>query len=173
MIRRLFTPWRLKYLVNPEERAVCIFCRAAEADEDRAVWVLYRGQHAFVMLNIYPYSSGHVMIAPYHHWASPTDAPREVLHEMADLTRDTLSILHRVYRPDGFNTGMNIGRAAGAGFADHFHLHIVPRWEGDTNFMTTIGETRLIPESIEKTYERLRPLFDSLKPVNASNGRID
>ncbi len=160
-MQRLFTPWRKRYLEQFDRReAACIFCLAAHADDPRSRWVLYRGRWNFIMLNLYPYASGHLMIAPFAHWASPVDADPAALQEMAVWVPRTLEVLQTVYRPHGFNIGMNIGKCAGAGYADHYHLHVVPRWDGDTNFMTTVAETRLIPETIPETYDRLRPLLE-------------
>ena len=160
-MQRLYTPWRMQYLTDESRRTACIFCAAAEADDPRRHWVLHRDADNLAMLNLYPYSSGHIMIAPRRHWARPQDADLRALQGLTHLMQAALRILDQVYAPQGYNLGMNVGRAAGAGFADHYHLHIVPRWEGDTNFMTTVAETRLVPEDLSVTYEKLRPLFES------------
>lgn len=161
-MRSLFTPWRKRYLERvDEEMQTCIFCAAAQAADPRERWVLFRGRWNLIMLNLYPYSNGHMMIAPLTHWASPTEASPEALTEMALWIPVVLEVLHEAYRPHGFNLGMNLGRCAGAGFADHYHLHVLPRWEGDTNFMATVAETRLIPEDIPTTFDRLRPLLEA------------
>lgn len=138
----------------------CIFCEAFQnpaQDEER--FVLHRGAHAFILLNLYPYISGHLMIAPSAHLGEFDSAPKETTDEMMDLAKRCQSALREVYRPDGFNIGMNLGRAAGAGVADHFHLHILPRWNGDTNFMSSVGETRVLPEDLPTTYRKLLPKF--------------
>lgn len=134
----------------------CIFCRAVEnpADDEKH-FVLHRGTYSFVILNLYPYISGHMMIAPYAHLGELDAAPKATTDEMMDLAKRCNKALRGVYRPDGFNVGMNLGRAAGAGIADHIHLHIMPRWAGDTNFMTSVGDTRVLPEDLSTTYHKL------------------
>jgi len=135
----------------------CIFCAAqTHPEDDEKNFVLHRAAHNFVILNKYPYVSGHLMIAPYAHLSDFYSAPDETTDEMMDLTKRCQAALLEVYRPDGFNLGMNLGRVAGAGVADHFHMHILPRWVGDTNFMTAIGATRVLPEDLAMTYQKLR-----------------
>ena len=138
----------------------CIFCAAQKnpADDEKN-YVLYRGAHNFVILNLYPYISGHLMIAPFAHIGEFDSAPKEVTDEMMDLAKRCETALREVYHPEGFNLGMNLGRAAGAGIADHIHMHIMPRWVGDANFMTTVGETRVLPEDLSITYRKLRKKF--------------
>jgi ATP adenylyltransferase len=121
--------------------------------------VVFRGIHNFVALNLYPYTTGHLLIVPYQHLAELDSAAKEITDELMDLTKRSESALRKVYSPAGFNVGMNLGGAAGAGIVDHIHLHILPRWPGDTNFMTTIAESRVIPESLETTYSKLRDKF--------------
>jgi ATP adenylyltransferase len=137
-----------------------VFCRiAAQTDQDETNFVLHRGEHAFVVLNLYPYISGHLMIVPYLH-ASELDAvAKEITNEMMDLAKRSQTALREVYSPSGFNLGMNLGSAAGAGIADHLHIHLLPRWTGDTNFMTTVGATRVLPEALETTYSKLKEKF--------------
>jgi len=138
----------------------CIFCAVQESPaEDEKNFVLHRGAHNFVILNIYPYISGHMMIVPYAHLGEFDSVPKETTDEMMDLTKRCQTALHEVYRPQGFNVGMNLGRVAGAGVADHVHMHIMPRWIGDTNFMSTIAETRVLPEDLATTYRKLRERF--------------
>ena len=138
----------------------CIFCEAFQnAANDEKNFVLHRASRNFVLLNLYPYVSGHLMIAPNAHLGEFDSAPKETTDEMMDLAKRCQSALREVYRPDGFNLGMNLGRAAGAGVADHFHLHIMPRWNGDTNFMSTVGETRVLPEDLPTTYRKLLSKF--------------
>jgi len=138
----------------------CIFCDAARdpADDERN-FVLHRGAHTFVILNLYPYISGHLMIAPYAHLGELDAAPKEATDEIMDLTKRCQTALRETYHPQGFNLGMNLGRAAGAGIADHIHMHLMPRWSGDTNFMTSVAETRVLPEDLATTYCKLREKF--------------
>ena len=138
----------------------CIFCHAAKnpADDEKN-FVLHRGAHSFVILNLYPYISGHMMIAPYAHLGELHAAPKEATDEMMDLVKRCNTALRDVYRPEGFNVGMNLGRAAGAGIADHIHMHIMPRWVGDTNFMTSVADTRVLPEDLPTTYQKLLRSF--------------
>jgi len=138
----------------------CIFCEAVQHPaNDEQNFVLHRASHNFVILNLYPYISGHLMIAPNAHLADFAAAPKAATDEMMDLAKRCQSALREVYRPDGFNLGMYLGRAAGAGVADHFHLHVMPRWDGDTNFMSTVGETRVLPEDLPTTYRKLLSKF--------------
>ena len=137
-----------------------MFCLiAGNPDQDETNFVLHRGEHCFVILNLYPYISGHLMIVPYLHTSEFDSAAKEITDEMMDLTKRSQTALREVYSPSGFNMGMNLGSAAGAGIADHLHIHLLPRWAGDTNFMTTIGESRVLPEDLPTTYSKLRPKF--------------
>jgi ATP adenylyltransferase len=170
---RLFSPWRLRYVAS-EKRASsgCVFCRAIRRGSDRDNLILYRGDSHFVILNKYPYNNGHLMIVPMAHLASPSDAAPESLTEMMALAVHCESALRSIYRPTGINLGMNLGRSAGAGIAGHYHLHVLPRWDGDTNFMTVVHGTRVIPESLRTSWGRLRPAFDALeKSGHAERGR--
>ena len=137
----------------------CIFCQALQTKKDSEVFILHRAKHNFIILNRYPYTPGHLMIAPYEHLDSIEKAEKPVTDEMADLLKKSLSVLRQTYRPHGFNTGMNIGHSAGAGVADHYHLHVIPRWTGDANFMPLIGKTKVVIEDIETTYEKLKSRF--------------
>jgi ATP adenylyltransferase len=157
----LWTPWRYQYITAFGEPGECIFCAAARAAEDRAPLVVHRGQRSFVMLNRYPYTSGHFMIAPYQHAPSLVELDDETLAEMMRFARDGERHLRALYKPDGLNIGFNIGKSAGAGVAGHVHLHVLPRWTGDTSFMTTIGETRILPEELGMTWERLRAAWET------------
>lgn len=142
------------------EGTSCVFCRLAlETENDEANFVLHRGKNAFVALNLYPYITGHLLVLPYQHLGDLGSTPKEITDELMDLTKRSEAVLRKVYSPPGFNIGMNLGAAAGAGIADHIHLHILPRWSGDTNFMTSVADTRVIPESLETTYSRLRGQF--------------
>jgi len=159
---RLWSPWRAKYVASgvDSQSPSCVFCRIAEDSEnDESNFVVHRGLHNFVALNLYPYITGHLLIVPYQHLGDLDSAPKEITDELMDLTKTSESTLRKVYSPPGFNVGMNLGSAAGAGIAGHIHLHILPRWSGDTNFMTTVAESRVIPESLETTYSKLRASF--------------
>jgi len=137
-----------------------VFCRiAADPEGDEKNFVLYRGEHGFIVLNLYPYVTGHLMVVPYLHTSEFDSVPKEITDELMDLAKHSQTALREVYRPAGFNLGMNLGAAAGAGITDHMHIHLLPRWSGDTNFMTTVGETRVLPENLETTYSKLLPKF--------------
>jgi ATP adenylyltransferase len=161
----LWSPWRYDYIKSgsSEEQGrapSCVFCALQqETGEDESRFILHRGRFNFVVLNIYPYISGHLMIIPYAHLGELDTAPKETTDELMDLTKRAQTLLRETYSPHGFNIGMNLGRAAGAGVAEHIHLHIMPRWMGDTNFMSTIGETRVIPEDLQTTYSKLHGKF--------------
>ncbi len=154
----LSAPWRWDFISGQVKPEGCVFCRALEKD-DRDGLVCFRGKAFFVLLNRYPYSSGHLMVAPCTHLASPVEMPGDELLEMGHLTNRALVILKEAFHPEGFNVGMNIGRAAGAGVKDHFHQHIVPRWQGDASFMATIGGTRVMSYDQEKVFATLRAAF--------------
>jgi ATP adenylyltransferase len=142
------------------EGAGCILCEVHKnPDDDEENFLVHRASHNFVILNLYPYISGHMMIAPYAHLGEFDSAPKETTDEMMDLAKRCQTALREVYHPQGFNIGMNLGRAGGAGIADHLHLHIMPRWTGDTNFMSTVGETRVLPEDLPTTYRKLHEKF--------------
>ncbi len=161
-MQRLWSPWRSKYIASGVDAQAegCVFCRmAANPDQDAENFVIYRGEHSFVVLNLYPYITGHLMIVPYLHTSEFDAVAKEISDEMMDLAKRSQTALRAVYSPSGFNMGMNLGSAAGAGIADHLHIHLLPRWTGDTNFMTTVGESRVIPEALEVTYEKLRVHF--------------
>ena len=154
---RLWTPWRYRYVSTADRpENACIFCQAAASADDHAHYVVLRAERNFLILNLYPYTSGHLMIAPYEHVATLGDAHPETLAEMMRLTARAEKVLRELYRPDGLNIGMNMGASAGAGITGHIHMHALPRWTGDASFMTTVSETRVLPETIETTYERLR-----------------
>ena len=149
----------MPYLQGKEGRPDgCLFCLAPQMEEAR---VLYRGELCYAILNRYPYNSGHLMVVPFAHVATLEDLDAETLGELMALTQRSLRVLRRAYSAEGFNVGINIGEAAGAGIEDHIHLHVVPRWGGDNNYLGTVGGTRVIPELLDQTCERLRPLFDS------------
>ena len=158
---RLYTPWRWDYMVNPKP-SNCPFCDYLDQDNghDAENYLLVRGEHAFIVLNRYPYSNGHIMVLPNRHVSMLTDLEPAALAELMLLTTYSTDILKRAYHAHGFNVGINLGKAAGAGMEPHLHIHIVPRWEGDTNFMPVIGHTKVLPESLDDTYARLRALVD-------------
>ena len=153
----LWSPWRYKYLTQSEQPEGCIFCAmAAYPDRDAEMLIVLRGEHNFIVLNRFPYTSGHLMVVPYFHTADLAGIDAAAAAEMMELVRRSESALRALYRPDGLNLGMNIGESAGAGIAGHIHMHVLPRWWGDANFMTTIGETRVLPEDLAVTWSRLR-----------------
>lgn len=157
---RLHAPWRMEYILNAGKPAPgCIFCEKPREQHDRSNLIIYRGEHNFVILNAFPYNSGHLMVIPYLHTADFSELSPETLAEMMRLTNFAMAALKRVMCPDGFNMGMNIGRSAGAGIAEHLHLHIVPRWSGDTNFLPVVGNVRVLPESLERTWEKISTAY--------------
>ncbi len=156
-------PWRKEYVRRISKMSGCIFCQALKSKDDREAFILFRGAHNFIVLNKYPYTSGHLMIAPYKHVSSFERAKKESTDEMADLLKLSLKVLRKKYCPQGFNTGMNLGKCAGAGVADHYHLHVIPRWTGDSHFMPIVGETKVMIENLETTFKRLFPLFQKTK----------
>ena len=158
-MERLWAPWRLQYIVE-EKTGGCVFCEKPLAGDDRAGYIVRRGTHAYVILNAFPYNNGHLMVAPYAHLAAFEDLPPETLHEMMDLAQHCARALKLVFNPDGLNMGFNLGAAAGAGIKDHIHLHLVPRWLGDTNFMPVIADVRVIPQSLDQSYELLTQAFE-------------
>jgi ATP adenylyltransferase len=155
----LFTPWRFAYITAGTAPGECVFCALLQTQNDTENLVLHRGQSCFVALNAFPYTSGHCMVIPYAHVDELQKLPRSAADEMMALTQKLEGVLREVYRPDGINLGMNVGKAAGAGVAGHIHMHVLPRWFGDTNFMTAIGETRVLPEDLKTTYQKIRSKF--------------
>ena len=178
---RLWSPWRLPYILSGGEARGCIFCdpstgsgqapstgsgdKGDEPDQprfDQSELIVFSGTTCYVILNLYPYNNGHLMVVPNRHIPSLGAATREELHELIELTRRSELVLVEAYSPHGINMGINLGKPAGAGVLDHVHMHIVPRWNGDTNFMTVVGETRVLPEGLLQTAEKLRPMFATL-----------
>ena len=155
----LWSPWRYQYVSKSGPTAGCVFCIKPSQQHDEENYILHRGERNFVILNIYPYTSGHLMIAPYEHLPTLEAASGEVVSEMMLLARRAEIGLRELYQAHGFNLGMNVGESAGAGVPGHIHLHVLPRWSGDTNFMTTVGETRVLPESLDATYAKLKTAF--------------
>ncbi len=158
----LWTPWRYRYIADGRKGNRCVFCDAIASNDDFATLIVFRGERNFIILNRYPYTSGHVMIVPYAHVPDLSSAPPETLSEMMRLAQRVQVALEKTYHPEGYNIGMNLGRSAGAGIVGHLHLHVLPRWSGDSNFMTVVGETRVEPEDLSTTYERLRGTLESL-----------
>jgi len=154
----LSAPWRWDFISGSKKEGDCVFCRAQKQTDSEAL-ICWRGEKFFVIMNRYPYSSGHLMVAPYAHLSSPQQMAAGDLGEMWDLTNRSLAVLKENFHPDGFNIGMNIGRAAGAGIKDHFHQHVVPRWQGDANFMATAGDTRVLSFDLEKVFSIIRSAF--------------
>ena len=152
----LFTPWRYAYVTGADKAPECLFCWAQSQKNDEKTLIVHRAQHCFIMLNAYPYTSGHVMVVPYRHTDQLQKLPAPAAHEMMELTQKMEGVLRELYRPDGLNLGMNLGKAAGAGVAGHIHMHILPRWVADSNFMTAVSETRVLPEALETTYQRIK-----------------
>ncbi|MGE0448646.1 MAG: HIT domain-containing protein [Vicinamibacterales bacterium] len=170
-MERLWSPWRLAYVTGPAAPDRCIFCDVPAADGDsgvdpaRADLVLVQGRTCYVILNLYPYNNGHLMVVPRRHIPSLAAATPEELTELMLLTRDAELALTEGYDPQGINVGINLGRPAGAGIVDHVHVHLVPRWTGDTNFMSVVGNTRVLPEELGATARRLRPIFERLRDL--------
>jgi len=168
-MERLWTPWRMEYIRNVGG-AGCIFCEKRREGDDREGLVLLRGGACFLVMNKYPYNNGHLMVAPYRHVELPSALSKEEGEETFRLLAVGERLLKAAYRPEGFNVGANIGQCAGAGVLGHFHLHIVPRWSGDTNFMPVFGETRVLPQSLEQSYDALREILDRGEGGSASSG---
>ncbi|HTY84223.1 MAG TPA: HIT domain-containing protein [Silvibacterium sp.] len=152
----LWTPWRYAYVSAADKTTGCVFCEAQKETDDAKARIVYRGENCFVILNAFPYTPGHVMIVPYAHLDELQKLAAEAANEMMALSQRMERVLRRLYHPDGINLGMNIGKAAGAGIAGHIHMHVLPRWVADANFMSVVGETRVLPETLDVTWERMR-----------------
>jgi ATP adenylyltransferase len=163
-MEHLWSPWRLAYITGSGQTTGCVFCDAvSSADADL---VVFRGTTCFIILNLFPYNSGHLMVVPNRHVASLADATPDELNELIALTRRSEIALTEAYEPHGMNMGINLGKPAGAGVLGHVHMHVVPRWNGDTNFMTIVGQTRVLPEELPATASKLRPIFEKLSGYN-------
>lgn len=162
MIRPIWAPWRLEYILS-KKGSGCIFCEKSGENRDKDNLILYRSAHNLVMLNLYPYNNGHLMVVPYRHLFSITDLSDEEALDLMKLTQLSVNSLKAAFMPEGYNIGINIGKVAGAGIEEHLHLHIIPRWVGDTHFMAVLDEVRVIPEHVMSTYERLFPIFNKGK----------
>jgi ATP adenylyltransferase len=157
-MERLWAPWRLQY-VTQEKPGGCIFCDKPKIGDDRANYILRRGKTAFVILNAFPYNNGHLMVAPFAHISALEELPSETLYEMMDLAQDCIRALKAEFQAEGLNLGFNLGAPAGAGIKDHLHMHLVPRWAGDTNFMPVFADVRVIPQSLDQSFELLGEAF--------------
>ena len=157
-MEQIWAPWRIKYIRMEKSRG-CILCEKPGQNNDAPNYILYRGDKNFIIINAYPYNPGHLMIAPYRHTASLDELTNEELHEHFEIVSRSIKVLKQAFNPDGFNLGINMGKVAGAGIEDHFHTHIVPRWQGDTNFMPVISDVRVVPEALAETYEKLQGKF--------------
>lgn len=163
-MKRLWTPWRMPYILGEEARVKgCLFCQVVKQDQDGETYVLHRAEGCYVMLNRYPYNNGHLLVVPYTHVSSVEALAPETAGQLMRWVQHSLGILRDAYHPDGFNMGINEGKAAGAGIEEHVHFHIVPRWAGDSNYMSVIGDTRVVPELLEETFALLAPRFAALE----------
>jgi ATP adenylyltransferase len=164
-MKRLWAPWRITYLKANKTRD-CIFCQKAAERRDRENLILWRGESGFALLNLYPYNNGHLMVAPYQHVPSIEELSPAMLADLMGMVQKSLAALRRAMNPQAFNIGINQGAAAGAGIADHVHIHVVPRWNGDTNFMPVLGETRVVPDFLENSYEQLLQAWQEVEQGN-------
>ena len=155
----LWSPWRIKYITDTKKPDRCVFCSAPEESDGPNNLILHREKNTYVIMNRYPYNNGHLMIVPFEHTADMNSLSPEVRAELMEQVNIAVNKLKQIYKPQGFNIGINLGSAAGAGIAEHMHIHIVPRWNGDTNFISTVGETRVLPEELEATYQRLAEIW--------------
>ena len=159
---KLWAPWRIEYIRAPKGKG-CVFCTKSELGDDRDNLVLFRGENSFILMNLYPYSNGHLMIAPYQHTSETTDLSRTTNTEIMTLVNQSMEILKTTMKAEGFNFGANLGKAAGAGIEEHLHYHVVPRWTGDTNFMPVLGHTKVMVEGLQETWDILKPHFNKLQ----------
>jgi|SRR5450759_132600 len=162
-MEHLWSPWRLAYITGGSPATGCVFCNVL-TDPEADPLIVHRGTACFVILNLFPYNNGHLMVIPNRHIATLASATADELREFIELTRDAEIALTEVFAPHGLNMGINLGKPAGAGVLDHVHMHVVPRWNGDTSFMTVVGRTRVLPEALPDTAAKLRPLFQRLRP---------
>lgn len=161
-MKNLWAPWRMEYILSDKEKE-CIFCTKPFENKDRENLILYRGSLCYVIMNKYPYNNGHIMIVPYLHKSELTELSDDIISELIMLTKYSMECINKAFSPEGYNVGINIGAAAGAGIEEHLHLHIVPRWAGDTNFMIVTGEIKTIPQHLMDTYDEFYPIFNRLK----------
>lgn len=159
-MNHLWSPWRMEYIENNNKVDGCVFCVMQELEDSPENLIAFRGEHSFVILNRYPYTSGHLMVVPFEHKANLEELDAQTRAEMMELTTRCMTVLRSIYNPQAFNMGANIGEAAGAGVKEHMHIHIVPRWAGDTNFMSAVGDVRVLPESLDTTWQRVKKGFE-------------
>lgn len=158
--QRIWAPWRLRYVKDAKRSDECVFCAKPAEGDNRQALIVHRGERCFVILNLFPYTSGHLMVAPFEHIGRLQDIEAEVTGEMMALAKRAMNRMEEVYDPEGFNVGINQGRSAGAGVEGHIHLHVVPRWAGDTNYMPVLADTRVMPQSLEESYDALQGGFE-------------
>jgi ATP adenylyltransferase len=170
-MKQLWAPWRLAFIEQVSGDSGCIFCEKPALRQDGKTFILWRGRHSYVLMNIYPYTNGHLLIAPYRHIAAIEDLPETILLDLLRLLQRSIKAIRKAYAPEGFNIGVNQGKVAGAGIEHHIHLHVVPRWSADTNFMPLLGETRVLPQHLKASYTRLKAAFGSGRPASASPRR--
>ena len=168
-MKQLFTPWRMEYILSAKQPH-CIFCEMGATEDDRSLLILNRGQHAFLVLNKYPYNNGHFLVVPYRHVDTLEDLTPDEMAEIMLLVALGMRGLRLALRPDGFNLGANVGEAAGAGVKDHVHVHVVPRWHSDTNYMSVLADTRTIPQALSETYDQLKAALDALTAEGPAHG---
>ena len=167
-IKQLWAPWRMEFLTDPKGKPEgCVFCMLLKEDQDRRNLIVHRGEKVFVILNKYTYNNGHLMVIPFKHSNNLTELNAKESHALMEISRFSVEALRRVYKPEGFNLGMNLGASAGAGIRDHLHMHVVPRWQGDTNFMPVIAETKAMPQHLEASFDQLKPVFEQHCPKDS------
>lgn len=164
MMERLWRPWRMQYIRMAQEKGEgeCIFCTKPAEGDDRSNLIIHRGERCFIIMNLFPYNTGHLMVSPYRHLGELEELEREELEELMRLTVLAVKCIKEAMRPQGFNLGMNLGKVSGAGFDQHLHMHVVPRWQGDTNFMPVVAGAKVMPESLQENYDRLREALQRL-----------
>ena len=163
-MKQLWAPWRMAYINEGRNEEGCVFCNKLRAENTREALILAQSGHSVVMLNKYPYNNGHLLVAPQRHAADFLSLPPEEYSDLNETLRSAVQVIRQAFNPSGLNLGMNLGKCAGAGIEHHVHWHVVPRWEGDTNFMPVIAETRVMPQHLLDSYDRLKPFFDHLRP---------
>jgi len=160
-MEKIFAPWRIRYILSPKPKE-CIFCTYPKLNDDKKSLIVYRGKKCYIIMNRNPYNPGHVMVCPYRHVSTPEDLEKSEMIESMSLVALFIKAARRAFNPDGFNVGINIGKVAGAGIEEHLHIHVVPRWQGDTSFMPVLSDVQVIPEALEETYEKIRRAIDEV-----------
>lgn len=166
-MKNLWTPWRMQYILSPKAKNGCVLCAPESREKDAEKLIVFRGRYVFVMLNRYPYASGHLMVIPYRHVGDITELSAEESTELMEMVQLSCRVLRQVMHPQGINVGLNLGEAAGAGIGMHMHMHVVPRWNGDSNFIAVLDDVRVIPEALEETRRRLAPVFAKMAEISA------